>query len=596
MTLNNLFSSLYEVKRLEEVVLFTVGLMSDPTPLVDHVYELYSNRMTKLLRSGHVDDDIEDKLKRMGKDINDISVLESFYKESTVELSGTAFHNKHINYYVGHDATPVYLPSKLFVFEETLTKINCPGIHDLSEDLIQRETPDSIIFSTETNDTYAEDLLNTIHRIGQLQPISDLWIHSINCEEPANTNVFKMSTKARSIHLWNCVLPSTTLDNLLEQVSTSDTLNRIVLLGTNLRHIKSFASQYLPSLTYLGLWKTNLCRFHILHLCYLIKNRQLPQLSVLTLAENNFKYLQDDLDVFLRIIAEHHQKMIRVVIQNCKLPKTFMQKLADYTGQSRFLHIVSDEFDNNPDVTNVIENSVYDCDNEGTLGNISPEEFVYEVLHPGKTFHPLQNLSFCDSQIPRHLCGPILQALSRFRNITSLDLSGNTLGIHGYHLNNTLSSWGPEPILQELDLSHCLLPAEVCGPLLIALEKCKKLTELWLPGNNLHGCLQNFMTDANSKLPRLVELFLSYTKLTEKDLLYLAQLIQAEKMPQLRELDLGANRLHKMEETVFKLVQSLVHNHQTEVKLNLYFNQLSQQCKRRIQILCQNTDVHLEFG
>ena len=99
MTLNGLFSSLYEVKRLEEVVLFTVGLMSDPTPLVDHVYELYGDRMATLMRGGQVDDDIEDKLKRLGKDINDISILDSFYKESTIQLSGTAFHNKHINYY-----------------------------------------------------------------------------------------------------------------------------------------------------------------------------------------------------------------------------------------------------------------------------------------------------------------------------------------------------------------------------------------------------------------------------------------------------------------------------------------------------------------
>ena len=177
-----------------------------------------------------------------------------------------------------------------------------------------------------------------------------------------------------------------------------------------------------------------------------------------------------------------------------------------------------------------------------------------------------------------------------------MNLSGNMLGIHGLHSVNTLISWGPKPVTQELDLSHYLLPVEVCRLLLSALEKCQKLTELWLPGNTLNGCLQNFMSDSNSKLPCLVELFLSYTKLKENDLMYLAQLIQAEKMPQLRELDLGANRLYKMEETVFKLVQSLVHNHQLELKLNLYFNKLSQQCKRKIQILCQKTDVHLEFG
>ena len=292
------------------------------------------------------------------------------------------------------------------------------------------------------------------------------------------------------------------------------------------------------------------------------------------------------MDFFLRIIAKNHPKIIRINIRHCNLPKTFTQKLAEDLEQFKFLQIVGDKYDHNRDIPTGSENSAYNSDNEGTLGIIRPKEFISEVLHPGKTSHLLQNLSFRDCEIPRHLCGPILQALSRFRNITSLDLSGNTLGIHGLHSVTTLSSLGPGPILRELDLSHCLLPVEVCGPLLSALDKYKKLTELWLPGNNLNGCLQNFLTDFNSKLPCLVELFLSYTKLKENYLMYLARLIQAEKMPQLRELDLGANRLHKIEEAVFKLVQSTVHNHQTELKLNLYFNKLSQQCKRKIQILC----------
>ena len=302
------------------------------------------------------------------------------------------------------------------------------------------------------------------------------------------------------------------------------------------------------------------------------------------------------MDVFLRLVAENHQKVIRIDIQNCNLPKTFMEKLAEDAEQFRDLHIVGDNYDHKPDVTKGIENRAYNSDNEETFGNISPEELFTRCYIQGKHYIHSKIFPLRDCQIRRHFCGPILQALSHFRSISSLDLSGNTLGIHGFHLVNTLSSWGPESILQELDLSHCRLPVEVSGPLLSVLEKCKKLTELWLPGNSLNGCLQNFIADSNSKLPCLVELFLSYTKMNEKDLVHLARLIQAEKMPQLKELDLGANRLHKMEETVFKLVHSLVHHHRTELKFNLYFSKLSQQCKRRIQMLSHNTDVYLEFG
>ena len=74
------------------------------------------------------------------------------------------------------------------------------------------------------------------------------------------------------------------------------------------------------------------------------------------------------------------------------------------------------------------------------------------------------------------------------------------------------------------------------------------LIELWLPGNTLTGCLQNFLADDDSSLPSLQELFLSYTRLNAQDLLHLGRLIQADKIPQLKELDLGANGLHRMEE------------------------------------------------
>ena len=79
------------------------------------------------------------------------------------------------------------------------------------------------------------------------------------------------------------------------------------------------------------------------------------------------------------------------------------------------------------------------------------------------------------------------------------------------------------------------------------------------------------------------------------DLLYLGQLIQEEKMPQLRELDLGANSLHRVEEPLEELVQSLVHYYQRELKLNLYFNSLSPEYVMRIKLLCQNTHIELEF-
>ena len=170
------------------------------------------------------------------------------------------------------------------------------------------------------------------------------------------------------------------------------------------------------------------------------------------------------------------------------------------------------------------------------------------------------------------------------------------MGIHGLHLINTIRTWGPEPVLRELDLSHCSLPVEVCGPLLSALERCRNLVELWLPGNNLIGCLKNFLAHPNLRLPFLEELFLSYTQLIEQDLLHLSQLVKTRKLLQIKELDFGANRLYRMEKTLYKLVQSLVKHHQGELKLNLYFNNLPNDSVRKIKLLCHNADIVLEFG
>ena len=192
-------------------------------------------------------------------------------------------------------------------------------------------------------------------------------------------------------------------------------------------------------------------------------------------------YLQDDLNVFLQVVSKHHQREITVCIEDCYLPRAFFRRVKRYTKSPNFLKINEDTSDENTtDIETGISQEVTDSIYKKTLNTWATEKLLKVV-------------SLRDSNLPRHVHGPILQALSSHGNITSLDLSGNNLGIHGIHLVNTIKSWGPEPSLQELDLSHCSLPVEVCRPLLSALERCKKLTELWLPGNTLTGCLGNLL-------------------------------------------------------------------------------------------------------
>ena len=287
-TLDELFPSLFEVKRQEEVVLFTVGLMQNPSTLVDHVYHTYMERISKILKTGEIDDDNEGRLQNFGKDINDIRFFESLYKESKIRLPGTAFRIQHFNYYFEDDAEPIYLPSKMFLFQTT-KRLRQANTFFLGEEIFNRATVDSIICSNQTEDD--EGLLNTIRRISKLQPISDLSMFDINCENLPNTDVFYMSNKCRSIVLWDCVLPSRTLDHLVQQIANCSTLHTIDVRVTNLGDMESLSVQYLPSLTKLWLWNTNLCRFHLLHLAYLVENSKLPNLRLLDIGTNDLNSL-----------------------------------------------------------------------------------------------------------------------------------------------------------------------------------------------------------------------------------------------------------------------------------------------------------------
>ena len=510
-------------------------------------------------------------------------IFESLCRESTTEIPGSAFHNQYFNYYFDDDAEPIYFPSTLFIFDRT-KNMEFATIGSSSKKLVKSQIIDSVVLSTRSDNT--KSLLDTIRRISKLQPIRQLWIRDVYCKQFEKEDMFDMSHKCEVIHLWDCVFPSSTLDHLFQQISSCSTLQIIDVRETNLGNMESLSLQNLPSLTHLIRWNSILCRFHIFHLAYLVENRKLPKLRELYIGENILSHLQDELDIFLQVVAKNHQTDITVVIYFTDLPNTFWQKVGKYTEPPSRLHILGENLNR--------DDRLRRSDIEQHHEKFSPVvAFLRQTIH---SLAPLKNLYFPDNILPRHLCGPILKVLSSRGKITILDLSGNTLGIHGIHLVNAVKSLGPEPSLQELDLSHCSLPVEVCGPLLSVLGRCRSLTELWFPGNTLTGCLQNFLADHDSILPFLQELFLSYTKLNVKDLLYLGQLIQAEKMPQLRELDLGANGLHTTEEPLKNLVKALVSHHQRDLNLNLYFNNLSPEFVRRSILHCQNTDIALEFG
>ena len=89
-TLNELFPSWEAVRRHREVIIFTSGLLPDPQPLVDHVYDTWIRKELNRMQQ-------ETGSRRYSPEV-DIDLLRSLYTESTTELCGVWNHNQHINH------------------------------------------------------------------------------------------------------------------------------------------------------------------------------------------------------------------------------------------------------------------------------------------------------------------------------------------------------------------------------------------------------------------------------------------------------------------------------------------------------------------
>ena len=82
-----MFPSWEAVQRYSEVISFTTGLMKDPRPLVDHVYQM------------QIENNLDAMRRPSGNLSIDVDLLKSLYTEATVQLPGHPLHNEHINYY-----------------------------------------------------------------------------------------------------------------------------------------------------------------------------------------------------------------------------------------------------------------------------------------------------------------------------------------------------------------------------------------------------------------------------------------------------------------------------------------------------------------
>ena len=151
---------------------------------------------------------------------------------------------------------------------------------------------------------------------------------------------------------------------------------------------------------------------------------------------------------------------------------------------------------------------------------------------------PLETLDLSHCSIPEEVWPELLESLSSCEHLSHLNLSGNNIGEAGHYLTQAIKSWGDDPPLNSLDLSHCSMPEQVWPELLQTLSSCEQLSYLNISGNTITGCLYYFMSDPN---PNPVVTYLSFfslecTRMNKSDIQHLIHLIQSNKLPCLKDV------------------------------------------------------------
>ena len=156
------------MKKYREVIIFTVGLVKDPRPLVDYIYEML----------------IEDYLDDLRKTGDGSKVLEdlfrTLYAESSVPLPDYPLQNRHLNsfnhfYRPNSETTVINTPSKLYEFKGLKKQIVCE-IEYMEHKI---EIPDCAIVIHSPMPVVTNNVLSNSRNISKHYPLTHLFMYGV---------------------------------------------------------------------------------------------------------------------------------------------------------------------------------------------------------------------------------------------------------------------------------------------------------------------------------------------------------------------------------------------------------------------------------
>ena len=609
-TLKELFPSWANVSRHKEVLAFTCGLMKNPMPLVNHIYNTFIEGISFIFSLSISDykrhREAEKRLQAQGKNATALSIFSLLYSESAVPLQGIPCHNQYINLYWNdhEEVRPIFIPSRLYAFvggiNETIPHVERENIK------ISGETPQCSIWVSDHTEDTAKNILSTCCAISAHQSITELLLSNVECDSLSEGDALVVSKNAHTIGFLGCHLPVTFLSNILHQLSGCVDLQHLYLVEMNLYQVEEELDEMLENLDrkvgranhqtevllrdnslsekFLKKWELRgsgiLCHFDIMISDFSGSEDDLTLDEINWLincssAEREVLHTFEEIHISKETIShdlvkvmEMSQPLKQLVLTECKL--------ADDMVLEALLGLP-------------ICNSLTELDFGGTKLGCNAKH-IRLLMELGK----IKQLLLPNCQIPATALDHLLPALSLCKELTHLNLSGNNLEAHGFDLTKVVIAWGDKSTLREVNLSHCAMTTKACTSLLFALGNSKFLTKLILTDNVVKGCLTWFLPDPYEGLGNLQELCVDHTDLSREDLLHLAHLL-VKKLPRLSELDLASNSLCRMKDELQILVLACVAHHHTRLQLKLRRNNLSKIFVNKLISLYRNSNVDLYF-
>ena len=177
--------------------------------------------------------------------------------------------------------------------------------------------------------------------------------------------------------------------------------------------------------------------------------------------------------------------------------------------------------------------SLFCCKQLSNL-NLSGNSIGEASRHLVKFISSLKCLHFNHCSIPEPVWVELLQSLSYSTRLYYLDIGGNVIGDAGQYLAQSITSLGDNPALEWLDLTDCSISKHIWLQVFHSLSSCSRLETLDLSVNTLTGCLSSFLSDPYPGLTSLGWLYLKQTTLNKPDIQHLNHLIQTKKLSHLQ--------------------------------------------------------------